>query len=92
MPSRVQAGSLTSLVAALEVNECTSKVERVQSDLTLTDFAVKGSEIKEELRNRVAPSVAAAKSKTGGTYSIELGFLNTTSHVIYVVAVITRLG
>lgn len=91
VPTRHVAGSVTSQIAALATNESYSKVQCVGGDMTISNFSASGATMKEELRNRITPSVAQAKAKTGGIYSIELGTMITSGNVIYIVAVVTRI-
>lgn len=90
VPTRHVAGSMASLIAALGVGECTSKAQPVDPALTLVDFMGQGATLREQLRNRVTPSVQQAKGRTGGSYSIEIGTLITTGNNIYLVAIVSR--
>ncbi len=90
VPSRAVAGSMTSMIAALAIGECVSKAVPVDPAITIVDFNQQGSTLREQLRNRITPSVTQAKARTHGHYTIELGTLVTTGNNLYLVAVVTR--
>jgi len=89
-PLRSMPGSLTSQIAALAVGDCVSKTTPLDPALTLVEFQSQGATLREQLRNRVTPSVTQAKAKTKNSYTIELGTLVTTANNVYLVAVVTR--
>lgn len=90
VPTRHVAGSMASMVAALAVGECTSKVQAVDPKLSLAEFMAQGATLKEQLRNRITPSVQQAKIRTSGSYSVEIGTMVTTGNNLYLVAVVNR--
>lgn len=88
--TRRKEHSLTSQIAALEVDGCASHAKPVPADTTLDDYQFNGQAMREAVRNNVAASMRAAKARTGGTYEIEVGDLFTTGRKLYIVAIITR--
>jgi hypothetical protein len=90
-PGRTQATSAITQIAALDVGHTWSRCEPVDPDLTIGGFGETTTRAREELRSNVASSVRHAKTKTGGTYSIETGDFISTARNIYLVAVVTRV-
>lgn len=92
VPTKGQrSSSFAASVFDLEVGQSASKVERVESMFAIATLSHILRERKERMRNGVASTVAAAKAKTGGVYSIEVSELITTAGNIYVVVIISRL-
>lgn len=89
-PSRARPASFTTQVAALEIGECVSKVERL--DMTLPAGTIQDclTDWRSTMRNNVAPSVRHAKAKTGGTYAIEVFDCMSDMRNWYLMAVVTR--
>lgn len=89
-PSRARPASFTTQVAALEIGECVSKVERL--DMTLPAGTIQDclTDWRSTVRNNCAPSVRHAKAKTGGTYTIEVFDCMSESRNWYLMAVVTR--
>lgn len=84
--------NLMAQVTALDIGQCCSRVERVPVNMTIKDFMDQSSELKNALRNNMAPSVRGAKNKTGGDYSIEVTNCITTPGQLYIVGIVTRIG
>lgn len=84
--------NLMAQVSALDIGQCCSRVERVPVDMTLKEFMDQSTEMKNTLRNNMAPSVRGAKKKTGGDYSIEVTNCVTTPGQLYIVGIVTRIG
>lgn len=84
--------NLMAQVSALDIGQCCSRVERVSVDMTLKEFMDQSTEMKNALRNNMAPSVRGAKKKTGGDYSIEVTNCVTTPGQLYIVGIVTRIG
>lgn len=93
VPTKGQrTSSFAAAVADLEVGQCTSRVTRVDPALTVYQLTTVLREMKDALRNNISSTVAAAKRKTDGAYSVELGDVVMPGGSMYVVAVVTRLG
>jgi hypothetical protein len=84
--------NLMAQVTALDIGQCCSRVERVPMDMSIKDFADQSTEMKNSLRNNMAPSVRGAKAKTGGDYTIEVTTTITTPGQLYIVGIVTRIG
>lgn len=90
-PSKRNPNSLTSLIASLRVGECASRVEALDSNMSVRDMALTVGEIKSTLRNNVAPSVRNARQRVAGSeFTVEVAELVTPAGSLYVVAIITR--
>lgn len=95
VPPRSRTVNIVNLMAqvtALEIGQCCSRVERVPMDMTLKEFGEQSTELKNSLRNNMAPSVRGAKAKTGGDYTIEITTTVTTPGQLYIVGIVTRIG
>lgn len=93
VPNKGQrTSSFAAAVMDLEPEQSTSRVLRVSLAVTVGQLNVVLRDMKENLRNAISPTVANAKKKTDGTYSIELGDVVMTGGSIYVLAVVTRLS
>ena len=90
IPSRREAGSLSSQITALEAGDCAAKPILVDSSMSLADYALNGATLRDNLRSSVKSSVRLAQTRTGGTYIIEVSDMITTAGRLYLVAVITR--
>lgn len=89
-PPRVQPTSAITGIAALDVNECWSRVERAPNGMLLAEFANASASLRDDLRNNTASSVRHAKAKTGHAYKIETGDFISADRNIYLVCVVTR--
>ena len=89
-PSRKRSSSVASVLTDLDVGETASRAVRVDPDLSLASYAERYAEMRETLRNNVAPSMRQAKARTGGTYSIEVVDTLTPNRSMFIVALITR--
>lgn len=89
-PSRARPASFTTQVAALEIGECVSKVERLDTNASVYHLQERLPEMRATMRNNVAPSVRHAKAKTGGTYTIEVFDCMSDMRNWYLMAVVTR--
>lgn len=83
--------SFAKTIAALEVDESTARVEQMDGEQSLQEFADNGPDRRQRLRNRIAPAVARASNTMGRKYTIEIADTIMPSGLIYTVAVITRL-
>jgi hypothetical protein len=84
--------SLTAQITELTIGQCCSRVERLDGDMTMSDFVTMAGDMKARLRNNMAPSVRGAKVKTGGEYTIEVTTTVTVPGYIYLVGIVTRIG
>lgn len=91
-PTTRNTVNLMAQVTALDIGQCCSRVERVPVDMSIKDFMDQCTEMKNSLRNNMAPSVRGAKNKTGGDYSIEVTTTVTTPGQLYIVGIVTRIG
>lgn len=91
-PSRKRSSSMASVIADLEIGETASRAQRVDPTTTLTDYAEQYAELRESLRNNVAPSVRQAKARTGGEYSIEIVDTLTQNRALFIIALVTRIS
>lgn len=85
-----RAGSFQAQITELDVGESASKVRALDPTSTLNVLILGLPAMRQQLRNAIAPSVARAKSATGGTYAIEVGDMIMPAGNIYIVAVVTR--
>lgn len=86
-----RTSSFAAVVTDLEVGQHASRVVRVDPNMKVGELTEGLRVIKDTLRNAISSTVAAAKRRTSGTYSIELGDVVMPGGSIFVVAVITRL-
>lgn len=84
--------SFAGQVEELEVGECCSRIQQLDPNMTMLEFAQQSSELKATLRNNVAPSVRGARKRTGGDYTIEVTTAVTTPGMVYLLAVVTRIS
>ena len=91
-PTTRHTVNLMAQVTALDIGQCCSRVDRVPVDMTIKEFMDQSTELKNTLRNNMAPSVRGAKTKTGGEYSIEITTTVTTPGQLYIVGIVTRIG
>lgn len=83
--------SFTSQLKLLNVGEFLMKGDRIDNDLTMGEFAGRAREMKNALRNRVAPSVRDASDATGYVFTIEITTSVTTPGNVYLVAFVSRV-
>lgn len=88
--SRMRSSSFAAMVSDLEVGDSASRVHRINPDMTLEEVAENMSEMKDMMRNNAAPAVKAARTRTGGAYSIEVGDMVMPGGRMYLVVVVTR--
>lgn len=84
-------GSFNALVQELNPGETVSKVREVDPTITVARLPDEMPEIRQQVRNSVAPAVARAKQITGGTYSVEVGDVIMPTGAMYAVAVVKRI-
>jgi hypothetical protein len=82
--------SFDQQVRKLEPGEFITKARAVNNGLTLGELPRELVEIRQQLRNAVAPAVARAKAATEGIYTTEIGEVTMPTGNLFVVAVITR--
>ena len=88
-------GSFASQIAALKPGEMTSKVQSVDTGLTLDEYARTSHAMREKLRsvcNSTARQVRGSADRADATYTVEVGEMMTVGRVMYLVAIITRVG
>lgn len=83
--------SFTSQLKLLNIGEFLMKGDRVPADISMGEFAERAREMKNALRNRVAPSVRDASDATGHVFTIEITTSVTTPGSIYIVAFVSRV-
>jgi hypothetical protein len=82
--------SFSAAVAALAVGEESGKLKRLNTDGPLSDVLAAMPAQREALHNTVSTIASRARSKTGGSYRVEVSDFMTTSKNWFLVAVVTR--
>lgn len=90
-PSRRRSSSFASQITDLtDIGHVAARVQPFPSDWSMDDISANMSDMREKLRNNIAPSVRQAKNRVpGADYSVEVtSFAATTK--MYVIALVTR--
>ena len=91
-PRTPRPDSFDQQVRNLQPGEFITKARAVNAGFSLAELPRELVEIRNQLRNSIAPAVARAKTATGGTYTTEIGDVTMpTSGSYFAVAVITRV-
>lgn len=80
--------SLTQAIAALQVGESHPMCERMDGDQATKEWI---TETREKMRNFATSAITRVKAKTGGTYRVEGGEIQTRSLDLLCVVAITRM-
>lgn len=87
---RRQPLSFAAAVANLEPGEEFAKLQRIDTSATFESIQSALPEMRDTLRNNIAPAVARAKEATGGQYSVEVTDFMTNARNWFLIAVVTR--
>lgn len=87
-----RSSSLAAQVADLAVNEVATKCFEIHSSFSLEEINQSIAAWRHQHRNNCGRSVAVAKERVGGEYSIETEDLMTGKGRMFVVVLITRLS
>ena len=82
--------SFSAAVAALSPGEEVAKLHRIDTSATFESIQSALPEMRDTLRNNIAPAVARAKESTGGQYSVEVTDFMTNARNWFLIAVVTR--
>jgi hypothetical protein len=85
-----KSGSFASQVLDLAPGECASKARICDPTIEVSRLKDELPELRQQLRNSVAPAVRNAAEKTGASYGVEVGETITPSGNLYLVAIVTR--
>ena len=85
-----KSGSFASQVLDLAPGECASKARICDPTIEVSRLKDELPELRQQLRNSVAPAVRNATEKTGASYGVEVGETITPSGNLYLVAIVTR--
>lgn len=88
--SRRTPYSFSAAVAGLAVGEEVAKLQRIDTSATFESIQSALPEMRDTLRNNIAPAVARAKEATGGQYSVEVTDFMTNARNWFLIAVVTR--
>jgi len=92
LPERRSTYSFTSAIEMLAVGECAARAENVDKYNALAVIQDTLPARKESLRNNIAPSVKAAKGRTGGEYTVEVTDMLTPARNWMIIGIVTRVA
>lgn len=85
-----KSASFAAAVADLQPGDTAARSHALNGSMTLDEFAADLTAMKIMLRNNAAPAVKAARERTGGLYSVEVGESILPSGKITLVVLVTR--
>ncbi len=87
---RTRSSSFAAVVLDLAPGESASRVRKVDGTMSVERLTDELPELRQQMRNAIAPAVKRASEQTGRTYSVEVGEMIAPKGTLYLVAVVTR--
>ena len=84
-----RSSSFAAVVLDLAPGECASRIRKVDSTMSVERMAAELPELRQQMRNGVAPAIKRATEQTGRSYSVEVGEMIAPKGTLYMVAVVT---